>query len=77
MIAILRRSGVPLGALVLVCAAQPSQEVEARADRQPDQKHAEVTEAVHHDASPPLWLLPPALRTFSFGPVPRGPSRPI
>ena len=63
MIAILRRSGVPLGAFVLVCAAQPSQEVEARADRQPAQKHAEVTEAVHHDASPPLRLLPPAPRS--------------
>jgi hypothetical protein len=64
MIAILRRSGIPLGALVLVCAATQGQGVGAPPDRQPDQKHAEVTEAVHHDTSLPLWLLPPATRSL-------------
>ena len=63
MIAILRRSGVPVGVLVLVCAATPAQEGEDPAGPQPAQKHAEVTAALHHDASPPLRLLPPAARS--------------
>jgi hypothetical protein len=52
--------GVPLGVLGLLCAPAQGQEVDASAGPAPEQ--AEVTGAVHHDASLPLWLLPPAGR---------------
>src|SRR5712692_10088040 len=54
----LRRSGFPLGVLVLVCATADARE--AGAPLQPRPTWPEVTRAAHHDASPPLWLLPPA-----------------
>src|SRR5258708_8854761 len=58
MASVLRYSGVPLGVLVLVCATAQGEEGDASARRAPLQ--VEVTGAVHHDASLPLWLLPPA-----------------
>ncbi len=58
MAGVLRRVGVSLGVAVLVCAT--AQGEEAGAAGPPDRTRSEVTKAVHHDASPPLWLLPPA-----------------
>ncbi len=45
----LRRSGFPLGVLVLVCATADARE--AGAPLQPRPTRPEVTRAAHHDAS--------------------------
>lgn len=78
MVGVLRRVGVPLGVVVLVCST--AQGEEANTPPQPDQTRPEVTRAVHHDASPPLWLLPPAPKAAPRPdnepkPLPRPPRR--
>jgi len=63
MTRILRGSAVPVGVLAVVCVAGEAQQAEAPPSRRPVRARAEITEAVRHDASPPLWLLPPAPRS--------------